>query len=127
MLKHTKTLLLSAIAIATLFPHAAHAQSVPILMSGDGSFLGIITSNRVETKSICNSVGDYGSSVGSMSMRNRISDYGSQISDYSAYNRYASRPPVIVKDGEIVAIVSKNSSFGSRIDPDLLFYEVCGD
>lgn len=121
-----KWMILSTLSILSTISGEVQAQSIPYIMAGDGSFLGIISSNRIEDRSICNPIGDYGSQIGNMSMRNQISDYGSQISDYSAYNPRANYPPVLVENGSAVAIITKNRAFQNRIDPDLLFYEVCG-
>ena len=58
-------------------------------------FLGKVSSNRVDSDSICNRVGDYGSRVSELSLLNRIGDYGSRISDFSANNPHAQYPPIL--------------------------------
>lgn len=89
-------------------------------------FLGNISSDRLDERSICNSIGDYGSRISDLSLLNRIGDYGSQISDFSAYNPNAQYPPVIVLNNwEPIAVVSVNPRW-EGIHPGALFGVICG-
>ena len=55
-----------------------------ILVASDGTYLGLISSNRYSSDSICNRYGDYGSRYASLSIRNQYGDYGSRYASVSA-------------------------------------------
>jgi hypothetical protein len=95
------------------------------IVGQDGAFLGEISSSRVAEKSICNQVGAYGSQVTSTSIRNQVGDYGSQISKLSAYNPNAQNPPILIQNGQPVAVITKNRNIQGGLDPDVLFYSTC--
>ncbi len=59
-------------------------------------YLGCLTCSDIDSDSIWNDIGDYGSNISNNSIWNDIGDYGSDISDYSPWNDIASYPPVIV-------------------------------
>lgn len=109
-------------------PNVANAQMY--LIGQDKSFLGEVTASQTGRDSICNQVSAYGSQVGRMSIFNQVSYYGSQVSDYSAYNRNATKPPVVVYNGNLAGVVTKNRQRFQQhhyvIDPDVLRFEVCG-
>lgn len=88
------------------------------IVGDDGEFLGIISRNEVDSKSILNSVGRYGSTVSSTSIFCTVGRYGSEVSSLSAFCEIASTPPKIIsKDGKFVAYLTKNSLKTPRVDP----------
>jgi len=100
-------------------------QRISYIVGQDGAFLGEISSSRVAEKSICNQVGAYGSQVASTSIRNKVGDYGSQISKLSAYSPNAQNPPILIQNGQPVAVITKNRNIQGGLDPDILFYSTC--
>ncbi|HEY9635759.1 MAG TPA: hypothetical protein V6D14_20305 [Coleofasciculaceae cyanobacterium] len=96
------------------------------IVGQDGAFLGVVSNDRVAEKSICNQVGSYGSQVTQMSIRNGVGNYGSQISDLSAYNSNAQKPPIVIQNGKVVGILTKNRRIKGSVDPDVFLQNVCG-
>jgi hypothetical protein len=91
------------------------------LWSADNTFIGDVSSNRYATNSVCNSYGAYGSQYSPDSVRNPYGRYGSPYSPKSAYNEFASMPPAIIYQNAVVGFLTKNVTFASRIDPDVMF------
>ncbi|QSJ14160.1 hypothetical protein JYQ62_19680 [Nostoc sp. UHCC 0702] len=114
-------------ALAVLAPAVANAQTV--IMGGDGSYLGLVTNDAYGKESICNKYGEFGSPYESNSIFNRYGTYGGEYSQLGAYNTRAGRPPALVEKGEVVMIISKDTSLNPklRIDPDMLRIQVCGE
>lgn len=99
------------------------------LVAADGTFLGVVSSNRYDFNSICNPHGQYGSFHSLNSVRNPHSWYGSPHGLNSAYNPHTISPPEIVYQGRVVLRVTKNTRLISDvplIDPDLLFGVLLG-
>ena len=91
------------------------------IVADDGEFLGIISSNEIDSKSILNAIGKHGSEISSLSIFNTIGKYGSEISALSPFNQIASMPPKIFnKEGKFVAYLTKNSLKTPRVDPHAL-------
>ena len=81
------------------YPEAGVAQTPELLLFGDrdhSTFLGCLTCNKYDSKSVCNKYGDSGSKYSSTSIWNHYGEYGSRYSSTSPWNPYASEPPVIV-------------------------------
>jgi hypothetical protein len=118
-----------ALTLSTLFlvPAAALAQSPLMIMGSDGTFLGVITPDKYAENGICNQYGTYGSKYADNSIFNQYGVYGGKFSDLGAYSEIAQNPPVVVQDGRIVGIISKNPKLGGkdRADPDALMAYVC--
>ena len=95
------------------------------LWTHDGQFLGLLSSNRYDSNSICNPNGTYGSSYSVTSIRNPNGLYGSAWGIYSPYNPNSLHPPAIVYQGRVVGFVTRNRYLCTNgvpiIDPDLLF------
>ncbi|HXB44742.1 MAG TPA: hypothetical protein VNV85_11815 [Puia sp.] len=69
------------------------AQDKPLQICGGQShkiYLGCLNCDNVQSNSIWNDVGDFGSDVSDLSIWNDIGDYGSDISDFSPWNDIAS-------------------------------------
>lgn len=58
--------------------------------------------------SINNTGGDYGSATGTLSVRNPNGAYGSATGEFSAMNPHSATPPVVIKDGRILAALTNN-------------------
>lgn len=103
----------------------AHSQNICEIIDGaslianNGVFLGRIT-NRYSSESIFNEYGNYGSKYGSESIWNKYGEYGSKYSNYSPFNPYATEPPAIVKNGEIIGYLSINKYLQHTLNPWIL-------
>lgn len=97
---------------------AVITQPSPELYSYDGKvYLGKLTSNKIDTDSVYNEYGTYGSKYETKSIWNEYGDYGSKYSDTSAFNKYATKPPAIVLDGKIIGYLTLNSYTTGAISP----------
>lgn len=118
-----------ALILATLAitPTAALAQNPMTIVGGDGVFLGIITPDKYNKNSICNEYGTYGGKYNPRSIFNEYGTYGGRYSDLGAYSEIAQHPPLVVLDGRVVGVISKNPLVGgdNRLDPDVLHAYVC--
>jgi hypothetical protein len=90
------------------------------IIAEDGQFLGKITTNSIDSQSIINDIGRFGSEISSTSIRNTIGRYGSTISSLSPFNDITSTPPSIYKNGRLVAYLTTNRIKTPRIDPRAL-------
>lgn len=96
------------------------------LMAADGTYLGLVSSNRNDSNSICNPNGQYGSSWSQYSVRNEFGQYGGQFGIYSPYNSFCLNPPAIIYQNRVVLRVTKNKFYLSPegvlpVEPDFLF------
>jgi hypothetical protein len=101
------------------------ANAIETVFGGDGSFLGVATSDRYDQQSICNPYGPYGSKYNE-SIFNVYGTYGGRYSDVGAYNPRATNPPYVVDRGQVVAFITKNTKIQPRVDPDAIPSLVCG-
>lgn len=64
-----------------------------ILVADDGkaTYLGKLTTNKLDPHSIFNEVGIYGSRVSPTSIFNNVGLYGSSVSPWSAFNPYSTK------------------------------------
>ena len=90
------------------------------IIAADGQFLGIISDNQVDAKSISNQVGRYGGAVGRFSIFNEVGKYGGAIGQYSPFNAISSKPPRIYIDGKPICYLTVNTLKSPRFDPRLL-------
>lgn len=88
-----------------------------IIVADDGQFLGEITSNSVDPKSLINQIGEYGSEISSTSIFNKISEYGSEISALSPFNSLSSTPPRIFKGNKFLGYLTVNKLKTPGVDP----------
>ncbi len=91
-----------------------------IIVADDGEFLGKITINSVDAKSITNEVGRYGSSVSRTSIFNEVGRYGGEVARMSPFNPVTSVPPRIFKGNDFVAYLTVNPVKSPRVDPRAL-------
>ena len=85
-----------------------------VLVGQDGVFLGEVVS-EYHSNSIFKPWGDYGSSYSQTSIWNSSSKYGSSSNSYSAFCLYASEPPLIIRNGVPVAIVTLASFYNHQL------------
>ncbi len=110
---------LSALLFA---PGVAQAQSVCQAIAGasivadDGTYLGRIES-QYATESVLNEYGSYGSQYASKSIWNQYGSYGGEYASQSPFNPYTSTPPMIIKDGRVIAFLSINQSKSGALNP----------
>jgi hypothetical protein len=98
------------------------SSGYPELYSNDGkTYLGKLTTNEFDAESIFNEYGTYGSPYSSKSIWNEYGKYGSKYSNESAFNEYATKPPIIVFDGEIIGYLTTNAYINSGISPYELY------
>lgn len=86
------------------------------IVGDDGQYLGRFT-NRFDSQSVLNQFGNYGSPYSSTSTNNTYGQYGSPYSNLSARNPYASRPPIIIKNGQALAFYTNNQFKTPGISP----------
>ena len=75
-----------------------YATKPPIIVGGDGTYLGKFSTDRYDPDSISNPYGRYGSKYSSESVNNPYGKYGSRYSPYSTRNPYTHRAPRIYGD-----------------------------
>lgn len=99
------------------------ANGIAQLCAADGQFLGLLTSNQYDRKSIINP-NTYGSSYSYHSIQNPVSPYGGDCGVYSPYNLTCTNPPIILYQEQPVLVVTKKAYvLGSSlpiVDPDLM-------
>ncbi|MBS0275429.1 MAG: hypothetical protein JSR55_13825 [Proteobacteria bacterium] len=91
------------------------AVSGALVIATDGKFLGKATS-QFGSDSIFNQFGK-GSKFSSDSIWNDFGSYGSRFSSMSAMNPYASDPPMLIKNRQVIGSLTKNKSLTNAIDP----------
>lgn len=88
------------------------------IAAADGTFLGRLNPNRLDTDSIFNPFGPYGSKFSQTCIFNSFSSFGSQFAALSPYNRFTNTPPKIFSKGNFVAHLTVNPNLRPRIDPN---------
>jgi hypothetical protein len=102
------------------------AGGMEVLLNGyilgeDAEYLGLITTDDLNRKSLLNDIGPHGSEVSPKSILNDVGIYGSEVSPKSAFNDIAMSPPrVFSKDGVFVGFLTTNDLKSPRIDPRAL-------
>jgi hypothetical protein len=90
------------------------------IIANDGQYLGKITWNDIDSESIMNDIGKYGSDISSLSIMNDIGKYGSDISPLSPWNDITSTPPKIITKDKRWIYLTTNNIMSPRIDPHML-------
>ncbi len=108
----------------TILEFLAAINGVAQLWGGNGVFLGLLSSDRYDSKSITNPHGAYGSSWEVHSIYNPHGLYGGSHGMYSPYNTFCLKPPIIFYQEQPVLVVTRNpyarTDELSVVDPDLL-------
>lgn len=119
------TLLMVSGATDLLLGQSSHLKLKDLLgaaiVAADGQGLGVISANRGDPRSVISEIGRFGKKNEGASLHNPFGLYGSTYSSLSAYATWASHPPRIEKDGELIAYLTKNPNMLPYVDPDLLF------
>lgn len=98
-------------------PALSRQSTQSYLEASDGTFLGKLTPNEYDIKSIFNEYGNYGSEYSPTSIFNEYGSYGGEYSNLSPFNEYTNTPPKIIVNGEFFAYLTINSYVEPRIDP----------
>ncbi len=92
--------------------------------AGDGQYLGKITDNPYDQKSILNQYGPYGSVYSTTSIFNEYSNYASPYGSYSLNNPYCSNPPQLFINGKFKGNISINQYVQNRIPTEAFLYSL---
>ena len=92
-----------------------------VIVANDGQFLGKITTNEFDSKSLLNDYGEYGNPYSSTSIFNKYNNYGNEYSSLSPFNDYTTTPPQIVcPDGQVAAYLTTNQFKTPALNPYVL-------
>lgn len=108
-----------------LFSTISFSQKKLHLYGGENRdvYLGCMNCSEIDSKSIWNDIGTYGSDISSKSIWNDIGTYGSDISSYSPWNDIASNPPAIMdEDGGFYGYFTTNTIKSNRTEIKLFVY-----
>ena len=84
-------------------------------------FLGKLNASKLDSESIWNSLGTYGSHLSTDSIWNEFGTYGSEFSTYSPFNEYASNPPVLIdQNGKSYGYFTANKYKPNRANYELI-------
>lgn len=89
------------------------------LVAQDGTFLGVLSSNRADAQSIANPYGRFGSKVSPVSIFNEVGLYGSEAGVWSPWNPVCACPPLIIMPTGEKFYLTKNQVIGG-VDPALV-------
>ena len=95
-----------------------------VIKAQDGTYLGLISSDRLEADSLANSFGSYGNPYSPISIRNEYGTYGGLYGVHSPFNQYTQTPPVIIKGGRVIAYLTVNPYLKPAISPHDLLSEL---
>jgi hypothetical protein len=91
------------------------------IMAADGTFLGELTSNSLDSESVFNEFGKYGSKFSTTSIFNDFSSYGGRFSSLSPFNSFTSTPPKIFINGDFWGYLTVNDFIdGQKLNPNRL-------
>lgn len=90
-----------------------------VIVNDDDEYLGKIADTHSKD-SIYNEYGPYGSKYRSESVFNEYGKNGSEYRSGSATNEFTTTPPRIIKNGRVIALLTKNKSLRGGIDPAVL-------
>jgi hypothetical protein len=121
-MKIVKFLVIGSLFFAAVIPFTgarAFGQSTKALLLFGGEdhkkFLGCLNCSSLNSSSVCNELGKYGSSLQSDSIWNSLGTFGSSLSRYSPWNSLSSSAPIIVDaDGKSYGYFSTNSLHHDR-------------
>src|ERR1700730_13424647 len=112
---------------AELYAQAASAQPGPTdehnahLRAADQQFLGEISEDATDQRSLLNKYGPYGSSYSRTSIFNPTSPYGSASGQFSVNNPNCDHPPYFYWNGHLSGVISSNAFLKHRIPTDVFF------
>jgi hypothetical protein len=86
--------------------------------AADGTFLGSLNPNPMDTNSIFNKYGPHGNRFNASSIFNKYGPYGGKFSVFSPFNKNSPNPPRIVNGERLIGYLTTNQRFGGQaIDP----------
>ena len=97
-------------------PGVCDAFDGAAIVNKDGDFIGKLTS-KFDSDSIFNKFGNYGSKFSGKSIWDKFGEFGGQFSDKSPFNKYASKSPLVVANGRIIAVLNVNDSIQGAVNP----------
>jgi hypothetical protein len=121
MHKYKKIYILLFLTAILLISLQVSADTTPHLVGSDGTYLGKLTTNQYDSKSVFNEIGKYGSDISMTSIWNDISPYGSSVSMKSAFNDVASNPPLIIYNNETIGYLTTNNIKPNSLNPKYLY------
>jgi len=90
-----------------------------IAQDNENTYLGKL-SNEFNSESVFNEFGNYGNEFSANCIWNEFSTFGNEFNMYSPFNEFSNTPPMIIKDGEIIAYLTVNESIESGVPPNLI-------
>jgi hypothetical protein len=90
-----------------------------VAQDAQGTVLGHVT-DRFDPESVFNEYGRYGSRYSGESVWNSRGTFGSPYSGFSPYNDNTTTPPVLMKGGQIIGVLTTNARLPSAVSPDVL-------
>ena len=97
-----------------------HLRNAKIIAQDDeNTYLGKLSS-EFDSESIFNEFGTYGNEFSSSSIWNEFSTFGNEFNSYSPFNEFSGNPPMLIKNGKIIAYLTVNKSIESAVSPNLL-------
>lgn len=112
-------LLLSSADMAIQDAEVCSLVDGAVIIDNDDEYIGKIADIYIKD-SIYNEYGPYGSEYRRESVFNEYGKNGSEYRSGSATNEYTITPPRIIKDGRVIAYLTKNKSLRGGIDPVVL-------
>lgn len=106
-------------------PLTQNSNADTYLVGQDGAYLGVVSSDQYAPESICNQYGQFGGSYAAKSVWNKYGQYGGDYALNGAYNPMAQKPPLVMQNGQMIGILTKNPNIEGGTDPDAFFYSVC--
>ncbi|HEX7869854.1 MAG TPA: hypothetical protein VF455_07045, partial [Chryseobacterium sp.] len=96
-------------------------QGESFIIANDGTFLGSLTPNQFDQKSIFNEFGPYGSQFSQTSIFNQFCPYGGQFSQLSPFNQFSQTPPKVYLKGNLAGLLTVNQFLtGNKINPSTI-------
>lgn len=90
-----------------------------IIVDSEGNYLGKVAS-RYDSDSIFNKYGTYGSKYNSESIWNKYGEFGNPYGLNTWSNKFATDPPMIVRNRQVIGILTVNRSVAGAVSPILL-------
>ena len=88
----------------------------------DRTYLGSLSTNKLDSDSIFNEFGTYGNKFSSKSIWDEFGFYGGKFSAYSPFNEFTAMPPLIEdSEGNILGRLTVNKFVTGAVDPSLIY------
>jgi hypothetical protein len=88
------------------------------IVAHDDTFLGVLSKNRYDQRSIANPYSPFGSRYSSQSIFNKYGTYGSKYSKFSPFSKYSSTPPRLLRGGKLAAYLTVSKLLSPRVSPE---------